>query len=138
MPGHSEIRGDLEFELGIPIPGRILPPERWTRTALKKVPEGPIDWAGLFGRTAPVILDIGCGNGRFLLHSAVARPACDHLGVDALPVVIRYATRRANQRGLANARRRAAPASARSRLRRAAIRAACGRRRASASCRGSR
>lgn len=104
MPGHSEFRGDVEFELGIPIPGRILPPESWTRTALKKVPDGPIDWIGLFGRSAPVVIDIGCGNGRFLLHSAVARPACDHLGVDALPVVIRYATRRANQRGLSNAR----------------------------------
>ncbi len=33
-----------------------------------------------------------------------ARPDFDHLGIDILPVVIRYATRRANQRGLWNAR----------------------------------
>jgi tRNA (guanine-N7-)-methyltransferase len=51
-----------------------------------------------------VILDLGCGNGRFLIGSAVWRPQCDHLGVDILPVVIRYATRRGNQRGLTNLR----------------------------------
>jgi tRNA (guanine-N7-)-methyltransferase len=51
-----------------------------------------------------VVLDLGCGNGRFLLGSAVWRPDHDHLGIDVLPVVIRYATRRGNQRGLKNLR----------------------------------
>ena len=92
--------GDVEYEFGIPIPGRILPEDQWARTALKKLPpEGPIDWAQVFGRTAPLILDIGCGNGRFTLASAIRRPEFDHVGIDILPVVIRYATRRANQRG---------------------------------------
>ncbi len=50
------------------------------------------------------MIDIGCGNGRSTLSSAVARPEVDHLGADILPVVIRYATRRANQRGLSNTR----------------------------------
>ena len=50
------------------------------------------------------MLDLGCGNGRYLIGSAVWRPQYDHLGVDILPLVIRYATRRANQRGLANIR----------------------------------
>jgi len=50
------------------------------------------------------VLDVGCGNGRFVLASALARPEIDHLGLDILPVVIRYATRRANQRGLGNVR----------------------------------
>src|SRR5207248_8184667 len=66
--------------------------------------EGSLDWPALFGRSAPVVIDIGCGNGRFLIGSAVWRPDHDHLGVDVLPVVIRYATRRANQRGLPNIR----------------------------------
>lgn len=97
--------GDVEYEFGIPIPGRILPEDQWARTALKKLPpEGPIDWAQVFGRTAPLILDIGCGNGRFTLASAIRRPEFDHVGIDILPVVIRYATRRANQRGLWNVR----------------------------------
>jgi tRNA (guanine-N7-)-methyltransferase len=92
----------IEREFGVPFPGRILEPARWTQTALKSLPPGPLDWTALFGRTAPVVLDVGCGNGRYLIGSALARPDHDHLGVDILPVVIRYARKRGNQRGLAN------------------------------------
>ncbi len=91
-----------EREFGVPFPGTILPAEQWTQSALKRYPEGRIRWAELFGRTGPVVLDLGCGNGRFLIGSAVARPDHDHLGLDILPVVVRYARKRANQRGLAN------------------------------------
>src|SRR6185369_8669886 len=95
----------IEHEFGIPIPGEVLSPDKWARTALKKLPPlGPIDWAGVFGRSAPLIVDLGCGNGRFLLGSALAHPNWDHVGIDILPLVLRYATRRANQRGLANVR----------------------------------
>ena len=97
--------GLIEYELGVPIPGAILPPDRWAKTAIKRLPEaGPIDWRSIFGRSAPLVLDLGCGNGRSTLLSAVNRPDHDHVGVDILPVVIRYATRRANQRGLHNVR----------------------------------
>jgi tRNA (guanine-N7-)-methyltransferase len=92
----------IESEFGVPFAGEILPPERWTQTALKRYPPGRLNWRELFGRDAPVVLDLGCGNGRFLIASAVARPGHDHLGVDTLPVVIRYARRRGNQRGLTN------------------------------------
>jgi len=96
---------DIEMEFGVPIPGRILPQEQWAKTALKRLPEtGPLDWEAIFGRKAPVILDLGCGNGRFTLGSALARPEFNHFAIDALPVVIRYATRRGNQRGLSNVR----------------------------------
>jgi tRNA (guanine-N7-)-methyltransferase len=98
-------RRRIEREFGVPIAGEILPPERWTQTALKRLPtDGPLDWQALFGRTAPRVLDLGCGNGRYLIGSAVWRPDYDHIGVDVLPVVIRYGTRRANQRGLKNVR----------------------------------
>jgi len=93
----------IETDFGVPFGGKIQPRELWTQTALKKYPDGrPLDWTELFGRSAPVVLDLGCGNGRFLLSSAVDRPDCEHLGVDTLPVVIRYARRRGNQRGLTN------------------------------------
>jgi tRNA (guanine-N7-)-methyltransferase len=98
-------RRHIEREFGVPVAGEILDPALWTQTALKKLPEsGPLDLAGLFGRSAPLIVDLGCGNGRFLLGSAVWRPTFDHLGIDVKPVVIRYATRRGNQRGLSNLR----------------------------------
>jgi tRNA (guanine-N7-)-methyltransferase len=98
-------RRHTEREFGVTIAGEILDPSLWTQTALKRLPETePLDAVALFGRRAPVVLDLGCGNGRFLIASAVWRPDYDHLGVDILPVVIRYATRRGNQRGLKNLR----------------------------------
>lgn len=97
--------GSVELEFGVPVPGVILPPEQWTVSALKEWPaEGAVDWQALFGRLAPVVLDLGCGNGRSVLVSAIHRPECDHLGVDSLATVIRYARKRARQRGLGNVR----------------------------------
>lgn len=95
----------IEREFGVPIAGEILEQSLWTNTALKQLPtEGNLPLEEIFGRKAPLIVDVGCGNGRFLLGSAVWRPDMDHLGADPLPVVIRYATRRGNQRGLTNLR----------------------------------
>jgi tRNA (guanine-N7-)-methyltransferase len=97
--------GTIEYELGVPIPGKILPQPEWARTAIKRLPvTGPLDWPTIFGRTAPVVLDVGCGNGRYTLQSALSRPEVDHFAIDLLPVVVRYGTRRANQRGLHNVR----------------------------------
>jgi tRNA (guanine-N7-)-methyltransferase len=94
-----------EREFGVPIAGELLDPAEWSQTALKKLPEtGRLDTEQLFGRRAPLVLDLGCGNGRFLLGSAYWRRDHDHIGIDILPVVIRYATRRGNQRGLTNLR----------------------------------
>lgn len=95
----------IEREFGVAFPGAILDPAKWTQTALKSMPEdGRLDWVKIFGRSAPVVLDIGCGNGRSTIGSAITRPTHDHLGIDILPVVIRYARKRGNQRGLSNVR----------------------------------
>ena len=95
----------IEREFGVPFAGEILDPSQWVQTALKAMPAtGRLNWKELFGREAPVVLDLGCGNGRYTIHSAFSRRDHDHLGTDTLPVVIRYARKRANQRGLANAR----------------------------------
>lgn len=97
--------GQIEYEFGIPIPGTILPTESWVKTAIRSLPEtGPIDWVTVFGRSARLCLDIGCGNGRFTLASACDRPDWNHVAIDSLPAVIRYATRRANQRGYSHTR----------------------------------
>jgi tRNA (guanine-N7-)-methyltransferase len=104
MPQRKK-RRQIEREFGVPVAGEILEPPLWTHTSLKHLPgEGRLHWAAVFGRAAPVILDLGCGNGRFLIGSAVWRPGHDHFGLDILPLVIRYASRRANQRGLTNIR----------------------------------
>jgi tRNA (guanine-N7-)-methyltransferase len=106
LQSESEMaKRQIEREFGVPIAGEILDQSLWTQTALKRLPEqGPLVTEQLFGRKAPLILDIGCGNGRFLLGSAVWQPDHNHIGIDILPVVIRYATRRGNQRGLSNIR----------------------------------
>jgi tRNA (guanine-N7-)-methyltransferase len=98
-------RRRIEREFGVPIAGEVLEPEHWAQTAVKRLPpDGRLDWHQVFGRRAPIVLDVGCGNGRYLIGSAVWRTGHDHLGIDILPVVIRYATRRGNQRGLTNLR----------------------------------
>lgn len=104
MPAPNPEPGGTEREFGVPFPGTILDQSKWAQTALKAMPDGPLNWKELFGRETPVVLDLGCGNGRFLIGSALTRPDHDHLGTDILPVVIRYARKRGNQRGLANLR----------------------------------
>lgn len=103
-PARPQSRRGVEHEFGVPFAGEILDPAQWAQTALKKMPEGQLNWAELFGRVAPVVLDLGCGNGRYLISSAWNRRDHDHLGIDTLPLVIRYARKRGNQRGLTNLR----------------------------------
>lgn len=82
-----------------------MPRARWTRArASLPGPGKTFDWTAVFGREAPRVLDLGCGNGRYLLGSALARPTHDHLGVDLVPQAIEHASRRASERGLANLR----------------------------------
>jgi tRNA (guanine-N7-)-methyltransferase len=101
MTDHPPL-SSIEREFGVPFPGRIVPQKEWTQTALKEMPPGHLDFKSLFGRDAPVVLDLGCGNGRSTIHHAMIRPECDFLGIDPLPVVIRYARKRGNQRGMTN------------------------------------
>ena len=95
--------GRADHEDGVPFPGQELPRDRWTRTGVKD--DGlPFDWEGRFGREAPRVLDLGCGNGRYLIASALARPCHDHLGIDLVQPCADWAARRANRRGLTNVR----------------------------------
>ena len=44
--------------------------------------EGPLDFAAIFGRVAPVSFEIGFGSGTALLARAQAYPQHDHIGVE--------------------------------------------------------
>lgn len=93
----------VEAELGVPFPGTILPRERWTSTLLR---DGRSDfsWTRTFGREAPHVVDIGCGTGRFLISSALARPDHDHLGIELIPPLLERTSRQADERGVTNVR----------------------------------
>lgn len=97
------VADDRELDGGIPLPGVVLPRDRWASTFLRD-PGRPFDWPRCFGRAAPRVLDVGCGEGRYLIGSAVARPEVDHLGIDLLRPVVERAARRADRRGLSNVR----------------------------------
>ena len=64
----------------------------------------PFDWARAFGRHAPRVVDIGCGDGRYLVASALARPGFDHLGIEIVEPLVSRGMRDADRRGLKNLR----------------------------------
>jgi tRNA (guanine-N7-)-methyltransferase len=44
--------------------------------------DGPLLWGEVFGREAPVELEIGCGNGRFMARMAAQRPERNFLAIE--------------------------------------------------------
>ncbi len=64
----------------------------------------PLRWPELFGRRAPVDVEIGSGKGRFLLELAAACPDRDFLAVERARTYHRLVCDRAVRRGLDNVR----------------------------------
>ena len=94
---------DSEVEYGVPFPGRVVPHDQWSRTGYRD-DGNPFDWGRVFGRSSARVVDLGCGNGRYLIGSGLSRPGCDHLGIDLVQRAIDFAAHRANKRGLRNVR----------------------------------
>ncbi len=55
--------------------------DRWGAN-VADLPDGPLDAAGWFGRTAPVVLEIGSGMGESTAAMALEAPDVDHLAVE--------------------------------------------------------
>ena len=66
--------------------------------------EGPLRFETIFGRAAPVEIEIGIGKGRFILAEAERRPDVDFLGLEWSLKHLRIARDRALRLGLANVR----------------------------------
>ena len=64
----------------------------------------PIDWRGVFGRGAPLALEIGFGNGSFLAEQARAHPQRDHLGIELSWTAATHLFRRLQSGGQTNVR----------------------------------
>ena len=64
----------------------------------------PVDAAALFGRRAPLEVEIGTGKARFLIESARAHPDRDFLGIERALAYYRICRERVARSGLQNAR----------------------------------
>lgn len=53
-----------------------------------------VDPADVFGRRAPLVLDLGCGNGAFLAALAAGHPSCNFLGIEKKEYRVRQTARR--------------------------------------------
>jgi len=67
-------------------------------------PPAPIDWAALFGRVAPVELEVGFGKGLFLVHQSEAYPDVDFVGVEIIRKYQLFTATRLAKRKRANVR----------------------------------
>ena len=67
-------------------------------------PDGPFDRERLFGRRAPLVLEIGCGMGEATAQMAAADPDRDYLGVDVHTPGLGNLIALAEARGLTNVR----------------------------------
>lgn len=63
-----------------------------------------LDFADIFGRNAPVHIEIGSGKGTFLLSEAMHRPDVDFLGIEWARKYYRHAVDRIGRWGLTNVR----------------------------------
>ncbi len=66
--------------------------------------ERPVDWAGRFGRRAPVEVEIGPGTGEYLAGEAARRPDWDFVGIELKYDRLVRTLRKAREGGLDNVR----------------------------------
>jgi len=66
--------------------------------------DGKIDFVRIFGRFAPVHIEIGTGKATFLLNQATAQPNVNFLGIEWAGKYYRYAVDRIGRWGLTNVR----------------------------------
>jgi tRNA (guanine-N7-)-methyltransferase len=72
--------------------------------AIPEVPTARLDLATLFGRSAPVVLEIGSGMGEATIEMATADPARDYLAVDVHTPGVANLLAVVEERGLTNVR----------------------------------
>lgn len=78
----------------------------WPRLGreLGELPPGPVDLDGWFGRSAPVVLEIGSGMGETTARLAAAAPEVNYLAVEVYQPGLAQLIMRAEELGLANLR----------------------------------
>ncbi|MFO8034107.1 MAG: tRNA (guanosine(46)-N7)-methyltransferase TrmB [Candidatus Bipolaricaulota bacterium] len=74
----------------------VLRPEEWESL--------PADWEAIFGRSAPLAVEVGFGNGEFLAQVAAEHPHWSFIGFEVTLKCVENAARRMEQRALENVR----------------------------------
>lgn len=64
--------------------------------------ESPLDFDKLFGRTAPIVMEIGFGNGESLVELATANPDQDFLGIEVHEPGVGHCLLKADEAGAHN------------------------------------
>jgi tRNA (guanine-N7-)-methyltransferase len=100
-PHRREIRSFVRREGRMTVSQKKALEELWPTFGVEA---GRIEFARLFGRDAPVVLEIGFGNGEHLLARAQAEPEKDFFGVEVHRPGAGRVMNRAQAAGLANLR----------------------------------
>lgn len=77
--------------------------ELWTTYGIDYRDE-PLDFSAVFGRSAPVVLEIGFGNGESLVEQAAANPDKDYVGIEVHEPGVGHCLLKASAAGLTNLR----------------------------------
>ncbi len=77
--------------------------QNWPKYGLE-LKDGPIDFAAVFGREAPVVLEIGFGMGDSLIEMARHAPEKDFIGIEVHPPGVGRLLSRVAEEGLTNIR----------------------------------
>ncbi|MGC9529529.1 MAG: tRNA (guanosine(46)-N7)-methyltransferase TrmB [Candidatus Bipolaricaulaceae bacterium] len=82
--------------MGLAVDRYFIRPETWTRL--------PGPWGAVFGRRAPLAVEIGFGNGEFLVRTAQQRPDWDFVGLELALTCLVKAGAKLAEAGVANVR----------------------------------
>ena len=77
--------------------------ESWPRFGVE-YREAPLSFDKLFGRSAPIVVEIGFGNGETLAEQAVKNPQRDYLGIEVHDPGIGHCLLQIEERGINNLR----------------------------------
>lgn len=87
--------------------GRLTPSQQrallelWPSYGVDFIAE-PLDFDGLFGRHAPIVLEIGFGNGDSLVQQALENPEINFLGIEVHEPGVGHCLLKAHEAGLSN------------------------------------
>ena len=77
--------------------------ELWTTFGID-YDERLLDFETIFGRAAPVVLEIGFGNGETLVEQAAANPGMDFIGIEVHEPGVGHCLLKADEAGVENLR----------------------------------